>query len=178
MNIDLKKCPKCLFHKRLDGFSKSRKWLASWCKPCTSAISMRLAKFRYANDAVYKRHVLDYNNKRLTILYQTNPEFRNIRLASCNAYKKLHTAKHCALSSKRRAQKLLATPQWLTKQDYIDIEQFYIDAKEHAWLSEEPLHVDHIVPLVSKVVCGLHVPWNLQILLQSINCKKNNKLGV
>jgi 5-methylcytosine-specific restriction endonuclease McrA len=36
--------------------------------------------------------------------------------------------------------------------------------------------VDHIYPINSPVVCGLHVPWNLRVITREENAKKTNKL--
>ena len=63
------------------------------------------------------------------------------------------------------AAKLNATPAWV---DHAALVAVYTEA------SAQNLTVDHIVPLKHKRVCGLHVPWNLQLLTRSENSRKHN----
>jgi hypothetical protein len=93
-------------------------------------------------------------------------------------WRKLNLGKANALGAKRNAQKLQATPSWLTRQQVFEIETFYVEA---ARLTKEigiKHHVDHIIPLQGVEVRGLHVPWNLQILTAEENRKKGNKIIV
>lgn len=74
----------------------------------------------------------------------------------------------------RRALKLEATPTWLTPAHFDAMRSTYDEA---ALLTREtgiPHQVDHIIPLRHALVCGLHVPWNLQVLTASTNKSKNN----
>lgn len=89
-------------------------------------------------------------------------------------YRKNNTDKINSWSAKRRASRLQATPVWLTNEHLNEITELYTLAKELEWLSDYPLEVDHIVPLQGKNVCGLHVPWNLQILDKKTNRSKSN----
>jgi hypothetical protein len=77
--------------------------------------------------------------------------------------------------AKYRASKLKATPMWLSEGQQEDIKSIYNLARDCELVSGESYHVDHIVPLQGKTVCGLHVPWNLQVLPCDVNIKKGNR---
>ena len=38
-----------------------------------------------------------------------------------------------------------------------------------------PHVVDHVVPLTHAEVCGLHAPWNMQVITFAANAAKGNK---
>jgi len=84
---------------------------------------------------------------------------------------------HAALAAKRRATKLNATPAWLTEEQLLEIKLLYLFVAERRKLTGLDLEVDHIVPLQGENVCGLHVPWNLQVLTASENASKGNRFN-
>lgn len=47
------------------------------------------------------------------------------------------------------------------------------EARERKALGQD-VNIDHIVPLCSDIVCGLHVPWNLQVITRLENSQKSN----
>lgn len=82
------------------------------------------------------------------------------------SYKKLNPGLVRADKAARRATKVNATPSWSETEM---IKKVYDKAREYG------SHVDHIVPLKSSKVCGLHVWANLQIIPPELNLSKNNR---
>lgn len=85
-------------------------------------------------------------------------------------------AKRLASHAKRRAAKLNATPPWLSDEQHAWVVELYETQQVLNGFTDVEWHVDHIVPLLSEDVCGLHVPWNLQVIPARDNLRKKNKL--
>lgn len=74
---------------------------------------------------------------------------------------------------KRKAHIFLATPPWVKNEDILT---YYLEARRLYLSTGISHHVDHIIPLRGKNVCGLNVPWNLQVIPAKDNLRKHNKV--
>jgi hypothetical protein len=113
------------------------------------------------------------NKPRAAAYYRANKAHLN---ALCSAHYRANVADYNARVAKRRAAKLQATPPWLTPLQIEHIKLFYEASAQMQKETGLKFHVDHITALQGKEVCGLHVPWNLQILPASENISKGNRL--
>ena len=83
-----------------------------------------------------------------------------------------------ALGKKYKLKKRNATPNWLTNEQVEHMQCLYKVAAMYTAEGLDIWHVDHIVPIRGKDVCGLHVPWNLRIITASENLRKGNKFSM
>lgn len=80
------------------------------------------------------------------------------------AYQRANRGKLNAATALYFCRKKRAAPKWI---DRVKLREVYVNCPSGH-------HVDHIVPLKHDLVCGLHVPWNLQYLTPSENSRKKN----
>lgn len=92
--------------------------------------------------------------------------------ATKSEYKKRNVGKTNAHTAKRWARKLKAVVPWANE---FFIEEVYSFAKTKKAITGIDYHVDHIIPLISEYVCGLHHENNLQLLPAFENISKGNR---
>lgn len=106
-----------------------------------------------------------------------NPMYTGATIAATSStgrkYLRTQPHKELAKSAKRRSAKKNAVPGWASK---AAIEAIYEKARRFSDLTGESFHVDHIVPLTSDLVCGLHWEGNLQVLSGVDNLSKANRV--
>ena len=148
-------CTKCGEKHPVGFFNKDRTrpdGVYPQCKNCTRANCRR----------VFRK----YYEKHLSLKQRWKDENREAHREINRAWRQKNPEKLREGSANYKARKLRATPPWA---DLVAIREFYENRPEGH-------HVDHIVPLAGKNVCGLNVPHNLQYLPAEVHFKKGTKL--
>ena len=102
-----------------------------------------------------------------------NPEkYRAIHKAAEERLKLRDPTYHARKARAYEARKCNAVPIWANKQRMDDM---YVLANLATKLTGVKHHVDHLVPLKSNVVCGLHNEFNLRVIPGSENSRKGNR---
>ncbi len=106
--------------------------------------------------------------------YQENPQRRERQFEQARQWAKANPGRRNEIIAARRAHIKRATPLWLTAEDKRAIIAIYRQSRSYG---PGVMHVDHIIPLRGKLICGLHVPGNLQIVPRLVNVRKGRHYG-
>ena len=158
------------------------------CRPCMQAYNAKHYKIHgdkaRAYAVEYRKANKEKVNAAIAACHKANPDihrkaserYRNKNKEKCYAAqevsRKANPAKYVAYVRKRQARKLHATPSWA---DEFIIEEIYDLAVRRTKATGFKWQVDHIVPLQSKLVCGLHWELNLQVIPETVNKSKGNR---
>jgi len=136
------------------------------------------AKRKYdSNKGWYLAYFQDRYRKNKKRIRAINDRWRSknpdkVKAAARRRYR-ANPAQAVANLATRKARKMRAQPLWLTAVQKAQIREMYDVAKAKSMQTGIRHDVDHIFPLVNGEFCGLHVPWNLQVLSEGENRKKS-----
>lgn len=173
-------CNTCALTKPISEFRQNtvagRTYWSHKCKECTKPEACARKKKWYANDP--ERAKADSRS-----WYSKNKQVANEAVTAYRAkdpvkWREYHKQwrdanRHKLLNWARKYQaaKLMATPLWADPVAMLRVYELAQALRE----SGTPCEVDHIVPLRSKLVCGLHVEHNLAIVPPEVNNAKGNR---
>jgi hypothetical protein len=140
----------------------------NWAKENPEKLLAASRKF----ETTHRERLLVKRRETKRLRYAEDPEKQKI---AAQKWAAKNQARKYELNARRRAANRLASPLWLTEQHRLEIEKVYLLAKSLSESTGFEHHVDHIFPLRGKRSCGLHVPWNLEVLPRNENIRKGNK---
>ena len=164
-------CKKSLDSSEFNKHPQCKDGLDTICKICQSAYRKKYYennknRLKLSSKIWYE----DNHNKARLTRSSWRDSNKEKHLEHCKIYRVNNPDKIATNGLKRRISGMVG---W-ANHDYIKL--FYKLAKIESKELNIAIHVDHIVPIVSNIVCGLHTEHNLQLLTAQENCKKGNRV--
>ncbi len=171
----MKRCTVCDIEKELECFSFQKKGkfgVTSVCKPCTSERGKKWHINNREKSLSNKSAYYEANKKsileRRKAWTKANADRCKLVAAKWSANNK---DKKRSATARRRAIFLRSIPSWARMDD---IARFYALAERLTLQTGIKANVDHLVPLQSHLVCGLHCAANLSVISEANNKSKGN----
>lgn len=157
----------------------SERWVKT--RICIACAAEHRQARRKQNPEAHCKYNLNWAKQNRSLITAYHKEWRNKNKEQLSEWRKEYRTKEAvraartAEAGQRRAAKRQACPPWVDRKE---LQKIYKACREQTKLTGILHHVDHIVPLTNPLVCGLHVPWNLQVLNAKENLKKSNDFPV
>lgn len=143
------------------------------CVTCTAENTKRSHEANADSRSIYHKNWKANNRARCSAATnkwrERNPDYGT---QYARVWRDGNRDKHRENQAKRRAIKARAIPAWA---DVEAIKDIYVKAELLTKKTGIDHHVDHVVPLNSPLVCGLHWEGNMQILTAQENMSKGNR---
>lgn len=172
-----KQCQREYFKSYRDENKDSiRRNYAKWTAANPGVAADRAKQSRRDDPERHAQYSRDYRARNPEKRRETCARYRRDNVARERLYRRIYASKNkdrlAAKSSLRRAMKLMATPAWANLEKIQDLYSWAMRLSRDA---NAPYHVDHIVPLISDIVCGLHCEANLRVVTGHENQSKSNR---
>jgi len=104
--------------------------------------------------------------------YRATTKGKHTEQKYLSSYAEINRPLAAARTRARNAAKTNAIPAWVNK--FFVAEAYDLAARRSKLFGIE-WNVDHIIPIKSKTVCGLHWEGNMQVIPRSVNVRKGNR---